>query len=356
LIGGLAVLFPASAHDIPGINRPQIAWLRPDTQWQRRIDDMANSGVTSLRMMLVTPFARTVDVIRYCNERGIAVLIMIPLSLDIYFDKDVARRPGNSALYTVPPLSRLNTALFQKEWDEFLDLLISRKGRIEAIQIDNEFNSAVFNGDLPIIKGGAIVSTSNYSNYPFWADYVRGMRNLTTVVRIARLSVLSRKLDSKVTVVLGGLARPTDSWIRNVNSTLVEPELALKTLLELGVDTHVDAYAIHLYPPVLNRPGANSVEVIRNYLHERFSNLVPLVPAKKKWWITEWGFPVPDKTPQCSPKDPRAELFKSFPSILAGSEWGAVVGPTFIYDWDESNRFRIWDGKTVLCGTNLFRS
>jgi hypothetical protein len=52
----------------------------------------------------------------------------------------------------------------------------------------------------------------------------------------------------KSTIILGGLARPETKWVKKVGAILIEPDLALKTLRDIGIDNSVDAYAIHIYP------------------------------------------------------------------------------------------------------------
>lgn len=339
----------------PGVNRPAIAWLKPDAEWQRAVDAMSDNGVKSLRMMLVTPYENSFKVIAYCNQKGIDVLLMVPLTLDAYYALPVSRRLGNKSLYTVPHLSALDISSFESRWGEVVKTLSLRNLRVKAVQIDNEFNSAAFNGDLPLVKGGAILTDQTYQEFSFWKDYQAGMRKLTQVLRIVSNSLRGSEYFKDVPIVLGGLARPTTAWIRNVDGSLVEPGLALRELIALGADRYVDFYAIHLYPQVPRDQWAEPAAAIREYLDERMTEVVAAGGATKVWWITEWGFARRNEDPiKCTSRDLRLPLFKAFQEVIAKSRWTQLVGPTFIYDWDESVRFRIFDGSRVLCTKDYF--
>lgn len=351
---GLSFAKTDDSSSMPGVNRPAIAWLKPDTKWQRTIDAMSNNGVKSLRMMLVTPYENSYKVIAYCNQKRIDVLLMVPLSLDAYYTPPVIKRPGNRSLYTVPGLSSLNIANFEARWGEVITTMSSRNLRIKAVQIDNEFNSAAFNGDLPLVKGGAILTSQNYRNFSFWSDYKAGMGKLVQVLRIVSSSLKGSSNYKNVPVVLGGLARPTTTWINNVDGSLVEPDLALTELLSLGADRYIDYYAIHLYPQIPRDQWSNPEAAIQDYIDKRMAQVVAVTGTKKSWWVSEWGFAKNNKDPdKCAPNDPRLPLFRAFEDAIAKSRWSQLVGPTFIYDWDESKGFKIFDGNTVLC-TKVF--
>lgn len=338
-----------------GVNRPAIAWLKTDAEWRGTVDAMAQNGVTAMRMMLVTPFAQSMDVVAYCNQKGIDVLLMVPLTLRDYYPPGMVPRKGNSGLYTVPHLSELDPARFREKWSEALGLMTARGLRISGVQIDNEFNSAAFNGDLPLVKGGAILRSGSETGYAFWGAYRMGMERVVEVLSIVSTSLKASERYKEVPVVLGGLARPTDTWIRNIGGSLVEPDLALRTLLALGAGRHIDAYAIHVYPQVPRAQWSKPEVVIRDYFEKRMAELTTVTGTAKRWWITEWGFARRrEDTQRCDGPDPRLPLFLAFADIMRQEKWRALIGPSFIYDWDESSNFRIWDGQAVLCRTSFF--
>jgi hypothetical protein len=347
-----------SPRVVPGVNRPGIAWITPDAAWQHTVDAMSRNGIKSLRMMLVTPYEKSLRVISYCNNKEIDVLLMVPLTLDEYYATPVHRRKGNKNLYTVPGLSALQIEKFRAKWGIFIQALSTRNLRIRAVQIDNEFNSAAFNGDLPLVKGGAVLTLHTYREFAFWDDYYAGMQKLLQIVRIVSTSLKENKRFQSVPVILGGLARPTTTWLRNVDGALVEPDLALKVLIDLGVDHFVDGYAIHVYPQVPRDQWAKPETAILKYLDARLAEVIAISGTKKAWWITEWGFArQAEDRDTCDGEDTRMPLFKAFLEAISRSRWASLLGPTYIYDWDESRRFRIYYHDAVLCSqTHFFKN
>ncbi len=314
---------------------------------------MSASGVKSLRMMLVTPYENSYKVIAYCNQKGIEVLLMVPLTLDVYYTSPVFKRPGNKSLYTVPGFSALNLVNFESNWGAVMEALSSRHLRVKGIQIGNEFNSAAFNGDLPLVKGGAFLTTQNYGEFAFWTAFEAGMGKLVQVLRVVSTSLEKSESFKDVPVILGGLARPTTHWMRNVDGTLVEPDLALKVLLGLGADRYIDVYAIHLYPMVLCDQLMNPELAIREYIDKRMASVVAVTGTAKGWWITEWGFATQNIGLCKNATEERTPLFRAFQEAVGKSRWANLLGPSFIYDWDESNNFRIYNNGTVLCTDNI---
>jgi hypothetical protein len=244
---------------------------------------------------------------------------------------------------------------FSAKWSEVVDMILARNLKLSGIQVDNEFNSAAFNGDLPLVSGGAILGEENHQQYAFWTNFHGGMVKLVAVLRVVSTSLKKSDAYKNVPVVLGGLARPTNTWLRNVDASLVEPSLTLRTLRSLGADVYVDAYAIHIYPQVSRSKWTTPTSEIRDYVNKRMLEVTEVTGLQKQWWITEWGFASTDfNRGRCAEPDPRLPLFLEFARVIADSSWRSLIKTTFIYDWDESRNFRIWDGRSVLCTYDFF--
>jgi hypothetical protein len=346
-IVSLTLWFASSlrAEPVLGVNRPGIAWLQSES-WKTTVDAIAVSGARAIRMMLVPPFSRSLDVVAYCNERNLPVLLMIPLGLEQFYSADVHPRSGNGQLYDVRPLSRLDMDKFLHHWSTIAGEIHARRLKVMAIQIGNEFNSADFNGDLPLVKGGAILHDRSYREYNFWDAYETGTKKLVEASRIVALTKQESNQLADTVIVLGGLARPNTDWLKHVNASLVEPNVALRTAISLGIDRYVNAYGAHIYPDLhaddLLYPDKKIAAQIDAYM----TPLTAVNQQSKYWWITEWGFRQ-RKGPDGRPLS-RLPLFQAFVRALAQSRWASLVQATFIYDWDENRLFRIWDGKTVL--------
>jgi hypothetical protein len=346
--------FVVEASNPIGVNQPSIVWQNQPPP-QQTINDIALAGAKSLRMMLVSPFPRSVEIMAEMKTKGIGTLLMVPLTLDEYYPPNIAKRKGQPPhVYTLPPLSQIDIAKVEVVWTNTLRRLSAAGITLHGVQIENEFNSGIFNGDLPLLSDGVVVNASNYRQFDFWPQYEAGMRKLVEVIRIIRTSLAATDLYKDVPVVLGGLARPSEIWSQHIGNILVEPDFALRTLLNLGIDQLVDAYAIHLYPQVPVQHWSYPQEIIAEYVNRRMDQVVSVSGWSKPWWITEWGFALRKdiKLNRYSP-DPRLPLFYAFNNFIRNSRYSKLFGPTYIYVWDENPNFRIWDGKRVL-GISVF--
>lgn len=335
-----ALLFTswAYAERLLGVNAAALPWVNSEVERKAIVDAMANAGVKALRTLLVPPFDRTAEFVRYANESGIQVVLVVPLTLKDFYT-DPSPRPARGRFPAINKISQLDTGKFLKLWGEALGRLEARRGKVLAFQIGTEFNSAQFNGDLPIL--GAILTQRTANEYAFWPQYQVGMKKLYQTAQIVSASLKDSNLNDSL-VVLGAFARPDTGWLISSGNTLVEPNVALQTLLELSIDRYVDAYAVHVYPHIAKLGPAER----RANLLDHFEQALGVLPVSKPMWITEWGFSEGD----------RLSLFCSFLSALDVSPLGKRVMATFIYDWNERQKHRVWDGKRVLgSSTSLFQ-
>ena len=346
---------PVQAEDLlPGVNRPGLAWVQDKSAAMATLGTISKEQVPAVRIMLVRPFDRVACLIEQCNQVGVNVLLMIPLAQGDYYPKGTVPRIGIAPFYTLPPFSQLDTALFAAKWNEALQLFINGNLRIHAFEIANEFNTSVFNGDLPVLdrNKGIVVTNNNFHQQAFWTQYLKGMLKLAAVSDIIFQSIRISSSFQKATIILGGLARPETEWVKKIGAILIEPYLALKTLRDFGIDNSVDAYAIHIYPHVPKANWQTPEKDIASSIDEHMNRVVGFGALGKPWWITEWGFAMQTADfENCDKGDPRLKLFSTFTKVLAASPWRSVVEETYIYDWDESTRFRIWNDNSVLCSS-----
>ncbi|MEZ0167565.1 hypothetical protein [Microvirga sp. TS319] len=299
--------------------------------------------------MLVPQMEKNWEVIEYFNKKNINVVLFVLLSQQYLYGPEMKKRGGSGLVHDVAPLSELDLSRFEDVFLKFLVGVEARKLKLAAVQIGNEFNSADFNGDLPLIQGGAVLSAKTYREYSFWSKFEGGLNKLVEAVRFTRTALNETSQTRGTPVILGGLARPSNEWLSQVNASLVEPGVALRTLRELGIDRYVDAYAVHIYPrltePVDDAGGAIASQVT-SILNEARDG----IDKSKPWWITEWGFP--KSFARANGSNSRLGYYLSFLSILS-QHWSEVVQASFIFDWNESKVYGVWDGGSVL-GTDGF--
>jgi hypothetical protein len=345
-------LAAAQATDrLLGVNRDGLAWLKPDEAWMATIDRMAGASVPAVRMNLLSLFSKTLDVVAYAGKKNIKVVLVIPLTFHDFYSAGATPRPREGNFREINRISQIDLDRFTQIWNSVVNEIDSRGLRVLAFEIGNEFNSAYFNGDLPIVKGGAILSAQTAREYSFWPDFEAGMRKLVDVARIVATSVRNTESLHDTKVLLGAPAKAQTDWLRRSGNALADPKPALRTLSDLGIQNYVDGYAVHIYPDLAKIRPAKRIDALRRQLDLAFAPLSATFGLQKPFWITEWGFGKEgaDEKPRKSGKPAsRLPLFCAFLAALDQSQWSDNVPATFIFDWDESSRFEVWTGSQVL--------
>jgi hypothetical protein len=327
-----------------GVNRPGIVWVTPDKSSRSIIDAMAMQHVEALRMALVPPTSRVLDIVEYAHKRGIKTLLLLPLTQKAFYRSKSSARPASRKFPAVSRLSQLDTTLVQELWVKTLEEAKLRDLDIAAVQVGNEINSAQFNGDLPILQKGLIVNSSNKSQQEFWSNFEVGLQRTSEATRIVKQSIQLSGLRHQPQVLVGSMVRQDDRWIENSGNVTVEPDLAFRTLLTYLKDDAADLYSIHIYPDIRETKNADTFE--KQTVSQIDSLMRPLLKisnVQKKWWITEWGIPS-----NFNIAEGRRALYCRYLSALRSSSANRYVTATFVYDWDENPQFDVWYGQRVL--------
>ena len=173
--------------------------------------------------------------------------------------------------------------------------------RLTAIELDNEINSARFNGDFPVTGSSRVLGLPDLYNKND-AEAVPIANGLKAYVKI--MAVLKgergRTVVNRATpIISAGLA---DWGLPQPHSASKHLELSLPDTIfffyQHGMDDLVDGYGVHVYP------NANAKATVE----ERIAELEKITFAAgrkitKPFWLTEWGFrnldyscPVDDET------------------------------------------------------------
>lgn len=350
----------ATSLPVLGVNRAALCWISNESQLAETLQSFDRHGVKAVRFMLVPPFDRCLRIVERLHAQGIGSFLTVPLTQQSFYGPSARRRPASPP--TFPAVSRLS----QIELDRFADIwsriaahIESRRLPVMAIQIGTEFNSAHFNGDLPIWRGrGEILDGKSLRNAPFWPAYERGMRKLVSAARMVRRSQQAQQHLSTIPIVLGAFARPSPRWLRLSGNMLVDPAAALLHLQSLGIDELVDAYSVHIYPPVEALRPARHRSAIAAKFEDVWTPLLAAGSPLKRWWITEWGFRLPAaaKRPGWSGEDQRGRLFEAYLLELGRAKWRRHMAGSFIFDWDQHERYRISGSPAAQhLATSLFR-
>lgn len=143
-----------SAAPALGVNRTNLIWVR---DWRATLDAMAGAGVRRARFSMNSPYSQTVATVVEANQRGIAILMNIPLGYGEFYTPDAPVRAQSGKFFAQRRLSDISIERFEQSLATFFVLLEATEGRIEALQVGNEINWSAFNADMPLNDPGQIV-------------------------------------------------------------------------------------------------------------------------------------------------------------------------------------------------------
>ena len=195
------------------------------------------------------------------------------------------------------PLSYVDLEQFRDYFSWMLARLEASGIKLAAFELGNEINWAAYNAEFPLPGPGVQFGLDDLYHDPEAKQIAVGYLRYLKLLKILKEVRDHSRLNRNTPILTAGLAdfaqpdgplgRPED--VVSVNATL-------DFMRAHGLDTLVDAYAIHVYPSQ-DKPGDPSAAAARA---ERLAKYAlaecrpPNSPEGKPCWITEWGFAFPD--------------------------------------------------------------
>lgn len=318
-----------------GVNRANLAGL-PENQWKATLEAMSRAGIKLLRTNAAAPVDQVSRLIRYANDRGIQVVLIIPLWLPALYPPGVQPRRGNADYFAVRPISRIDPERFRMLWNELRKEMRAAGAHALAYQIGNELNGAGFNGDYPIANDARLVALDRCDLRRACKDILDGFALYGDLLRIVRESGL---LDGAV-LLAAGMAKTSDAWAARTKGFFSTPSAAIRHLDKLGAGRYVDAYAVHIYPNAsLTNPKAGARHVQRQ-IADVVTQCVPEGVARKSCWVTEWG--IRNQHASCTQDPSRTALQEAGLRIVRDFMRRDILQTAIYYDWDADNALSVF--------------
>lgn len=331
----LSTALPAfAASPLLGVNQTGLGWMSND-QREAIIDNMQRNGVKIARIPLQQPFDAVVSAVAAMNAREIGVVLVISLNQKLYFDPDLAMRSGRGRVETSYPLSRIDPDRFRVGFGAVWRELEARKLKLLAVQVGNEINWT-FNGDVPVSAEKGIGGVyANPENLPWGGVFEHGLDRYISIARIVRELRDSSQAKRETKVLAAGLARVSPNFAATMGVQSVEAGTTLRLLSARGLDSIVDARAMHLYP----QPNVSPTQRLAA-LDVALADCV-VGGGPKGCWLTEWGFNNISRT--CPDNDALRE--KLVEEMRRGIDDAAAEGrlaSAIYFEWDGKSPRSVW--------------
>ena len=317
-----------------GINRVNLAWASPDARRQI-LDDMAAAGVKIVRLSLTPPVEKSLDAVRIAHQHGMRILLEIPLSNKAFYPPGTEKRPGFGRVWDIYRLSDIDP-------DKFRPIIRAAFRRIDelgitldAVQPGNEINWGGYNGDLTVYPKANIRTARSLSDVKNRPGLEKGADKYVLVTKIVREELEATQRNRKAKVVSAGLSDMPAEYADKRGIERLDSIEFMEILRARGIDDHIDAYGVHLYPSI----GA-SPELRRQHIEAAMSFCA--APERgKPCWITEWG--VANTSNTCPTDDAKREqvvheirgVFEEFMRV-------GRLSTALYFDWDSKTPYSVW--------------
>ncbi|MGF6177862.1 glycoside hydrolase [Ensifer sp. 4252] len=330
---GSAIARDQNPAGIVGINRVNLAWLTPGEQ-RKILGDIAASGATHVRLSLSAPVDRSIDAIEIAHGLGLKILLEIQLTNPDYYADEVRARTGFGRIWDIRRLSDLDPGKYRKNLNATLRRLDDAGVTLMAVEPGNEINYSAYNGDLVVFRKPGSATPRRASDIRNRQAFERGLATYVEVARITRQELKATNHSRNAVVVSAGLSDMSAGEADQRGMERLDPQEVITLLKLRGLDEHVDAYGIHVYPG--RKAGPKLAGDIRELL--RFCGAGD---AGKPCWITEWG--VANSARSCPLDDQkRTDAVAAIRSVFNDLMSAGRLEAAFYYDWDTHAGYGVW--------------
>jgi len=317
------------------------------------IAQLKAAGVRVIRCG-VTPDDKGIDFARRVYAAG----IKIELGVSAQYPPDAPKRPYQPdefpSMWGGPPLSFADPELSRAWFQSLIDKLEANGIVLAAFELGNEINWAAFNPEFPLPGEGRVFSLADLSDDPEAKQVAKGFLQYLKILAVLKDVRDHSRLNRRTPILTAGLVDAADGdrpW-----NTRKEDKVSLPATLAFmrahGLDSLVDAYAIHTYPSS-SQPGNPAAAAKRT---DRFDSqtMAECRPAGSKdgkpCWITEWGFPNADVS--CPANDAnRAKLVQEMRTNFAKAAAAERLMGVMLFAWDSDPWSKKVDPDSVYrCG------
>jgi hypothetical protein len=202
------------------------------------------------------------------------------------------------AMWGGPPLSFADPTLSKAAFQRLFDNLDANGIALAGVELGNEINWAAFNPEFPLPGEGKILTLQDLADDPEGKEIAKGFLQYIKVLAVLKDVRDHSRLNRNTPIISAGLvsAKDGEKLYNNKKEDMVSLAATIAFLRAHGLDSLVDAYAVHTYPSG-GKPGDPAAAAQR----AARLNSVDLAECRPKGaaegkpcWITEWGFPNAD--------------------------------------------------------------
>jgi hypothetical protein len=330
----------ARAEECPvGVNVNSFQNFTADEQ-HAIVDQLKRSGVHFVRTSL-RPDDKNMQLAKLLQSGGIGlVLVPGPVSAP-----NVPLRPADPTRHirSAMPLSAADPGLSKAYFQTVFEKLDAYGVTLAGIELGNELNWVDFNGDFPVPGQGKSFSLEDLSHDPEAERVAKGLLQYLKILAALKDVRDHSQLNRHTPIIAAGMASVTGGdWQKKMRLDGVSIPATYAFLRQHGLDTLVDGYGVHVYPPYV-KPGDKAAAAQRlAMLNEQ---IFPLGNTKP-YWLTEWGLPS-DATSSDKDQD-RLRAVSEMRSYFLGLYRQGRLGGLFWYVWNEPDKDSIYRGNVIM--------
>jgi hypothetical protein len=254
------------------------------------LGELQTNGVRIIRVPLAPPwggsdYGPAIDFIRRAHERG----IKSDLVVELQYRQGSQRRPvvtDMPNMWPSYPLSNADPARFRLVFEPLFNELESLGITFAALELGNEINWAGFNGEFPIPGEGRVFGREDLEQDPEACQVAGGYRAYLRTLTVLKDIRDHSRFNRETPILSAGLADPGSAGSRpTMKADAITIPATLEYLRANGVDSLVDAYAVHTYP------WADTTARRRAQLEANTFAECRVPTQGKPCWLTEWGLP-----------------------------------------------------------------
>jgi non-reducing end alpha-L-arabinofuranosidase len=304
------------------------------------VEQLVSSGVRCVRTSL-RPDDKNIHLARELQDKGIG-LVLVP---GAEFLPGAPLRPADAKTHmrSAMPLSWADPERSRAYYQSLFDRLDANGIVLAGVELGNEINWTDFNGDFPVPGQGKAFTLQDLSRDPEAQKVARGFLQYLKVLAALKDVRDHSRLNRQTPIISAGMAAVTGgAWQQKLGVDGVSIPATYAYLRAHGLDTLVDGYGVHDYPPVV-QPGDKAAAAQRQAGLD--SNIFP--PGNTKpYWLTEWGF---SSTAASSNQDQArarsvAEMRAYFDQLFRQGRLSGI----FWYVWNEPDHDSIYRNGALL--------